>query len=71
MLVDPMEQLARLLLINPASSAEAERGSSRLRSLKTYMRSSITHEHFNHSAGLHAHQPKLDTLDFDEIVSLS
>jgi hAT family C-terminal dimerisation region len=68
---DLMEQLVHLLLTNPVSNAEAERGFSSLRRLKTCMRSYMTQEHLNHYAVLHVHQHQLDALDIDEIVSLS
>ena len=67
-MIDQVEQLVRLLLTNPASSAEAERSYSSLRKLKTYMRSSITEERVIHCAVLHVHQHKLDALDIHEIA---
>jgi hAT family C-terminal dimerisation region len=60
-----MEQLVHQLLTNPASSGEAKRSFSSLRTLKTYMRSYMTQEHLSHCAVLHVHQHKLDELDVD------
>jgi hAT family C-terminal dimerisation region len=39
---EKVEKLVRLLLVAPASSAEAERSFSALRRLKTWLRSTMT-----------------------------
>jgi hAT family C-terminal dimerisation region len=70
-MLDQMKQLVRLLLTNPASSAEAERSFSNLRRLKTYVPSYMTKEHLNRFAVLHVHPHKLDAFDNDEIMSVS
>ena len=58
-----VEQLVRLLLTIPCSSAEAERSFSGLRRLKTYLRNSMSHVRLNHLAVLHVHQAMTDGID--------
>ena len=58
-----VEQLVRLLLTIPCSSAEAERSFSGLRRLKTYLRNSMGHARLNHLAILHVHQAMTDGID--------
>jgi Domain of unknown function (DUF4371)/hAT family C-terminal dimerisation region len=58
-----VEQLVRLLLTIPCSSAEAERSFSGLRRLKTYLRNSMGHARLNHLAVLHVHQAMTDGID--------
>ena len=52
--------LLKLLLVSPASSAEAERSFSALRRLKTWLRSTMTETRLNAVAVCHVHQQKLD-----------
>jgi len=56
-----VEILLRLLMVVPASSAEAERSFSALRRLKTWLRTMMTR--LNNIAICHVHQEKLDALD--------
>jgi len=58
-----VEQLVRLLLTIPCSSAEAERSFSGLRRLKTYLRNSMSHARLNHLVILHVHQAMTDGID--------
>ncbi len=58
-----VEVLLRLLMVVPASSAEAERSFSALRRLKTWLRTSMTQTRLNNLAICHVHQEKLDALD--------
>lgn len=67
-LFDQVEQLIRLLLTIPASSAEAERSFSSLRRLKSYLRSTMKQERLNHCTILHVHQAAVDNLDVNEIA---
>ena len=67
---DQVEQLVRLLLIIPASSAEAERSFSSLRRLKSYLRTTMKQERLNHCTVLHVHQAEVDNLDVIEITQL-
>ncbi|KAJ8404320.1 hypothetical protein AAFF_G00340930 [Aldrovandia affinis] len=62
-----VEALVRLLLVVPASSAEAERSFSALRRLKTWLRSSMSQTRLNNVAICHVHQKKLDRLDLEGI----
>ena len=50
---DQIEQLVRLLLTIPSSSAEAERSFSSLRRLKNYLRSRMKQNRLNHLTVLH------------------
>jgi hAT family C-terminal dimerisation region len=62
-----VERLIRLLMISPASSAEAERSLSSLRRLKTWLRSTMTQKRLNVIAVCHAHQDILDSLDMTQL----
>ena len=59
-----VEALIRLLLVNPASSATAERSFSSLRRLKTYLRSTCGLLRLNNLAICHVHK---DLVDEDEV----
>ena len=50
-----VEQLLRLLLISPASSCEAERSFSALRRVKTWLKSTMSHERLNSVMMCHVH----------------
>uniref|UniRef100_A0A087XAH7 DUF4371 domain-containing protein n=1 Tax=Poecilia formosa TaxID=48698 RepID=A0A087XAH7_POEFO len=56
-----------LLLVNPVSSAEAERSFSALRGLKTWLRSTMIQVRLNNAAVCHVHQTKLDDVDIGQI----
>ena len=58
-----VENLVRLLLVVPVSSCEAERSFSVLHRLKTWLRSTMSQNRFNHVAVCHVHQDRLDLLD--------
>jgi hypothetical protein len=58
-----LEALVRLLLVNPASSAMAERSSSSLRRLKLYTRSTCGQMRLNNVALRHVYKDILDKLD--------
>ena len=60
--------LLRLLLVSPASSAEAERSFSALRRLKTWLRSTMTESRLNAVSVCHVHQHKLDAIDIAELM---
>ncbi|KAI4786533.1 hypothetical protein KUCAC02_037055 [Chaenocephalus aceratus] len=62
-----VEALVRLLLVVPASSAEAERSFSVLRRLKTWLRSSMSQTRLNNVAICYVHKKKLDRLDLEGI----
>ena len=62
-----VEALVRLLLVNPASSAFAERRFSSLRRLKTYLRCKIGQTRLNHVAVAHVHKTALDEAELKEL----
>ena len=64
-----VEQLLRLLLVLPVSSASSERSFSSLRRLKTWLRATMTQQRLNHIAVLHTHQEELDALDTSSILT--
>ncbi len=63
-----VEKLVRLLLVSPASSAEAKRSFSALRRLKTWLRSTMTQQRLNSLAVCHVHQEILDVVDVDALL---
>ena len=63
-----VEILTRLLLVVPASSAEAERIFSALRRLKTWLRSTVSQARLNLLAPLNCHSDVLDQLNLSELV---
>ena len=67
-LFDQVEQLVRLLLTIPCSSAEAERSFSSLRRLKTYLRNSMSQQRLNHLAVLRVHRDRLGSINIDVIA---
>lgn len=58
----------RLLLVNPASSATAERSFSSLRRLKTYLRSTCGQRRLNDIALCHIHKDIVDEVDTNEVM---
>ena len=72
---DHVSQLVKLLMVSPASSAQAERSCSALRRLKTLLRTSMTEVRLNSVAVCHTRQQLMDSLDIkvvmEEIVSRS
>jgi hypothetical protein len=67
-LFEMVEVLVKLLIVVPASSAEAERLFSMLRRLKTWLRSTMGQERLNHLAVLNAHSDVLDTIDLNVVA---
>lgn len=67
-LFEQVETLVRLLMVVPASSAEAERSFSGLRRLKTWLRSTMTQKRLNGVAVCHIHQERLDNLNRRDIA---
>jgi hypothetical protein len=65
-----VEVLIRLLLVCPASSAEAERSFSSLRRLKTWLRSTMTERRLNSVCVCHTHQDLLDSVDLRELIAV-
>ena len=63
-----VEALMRLLLVNTASSASAERSFSSLRGLKTYLRSTIGQARPNHVAVAHIHKTALGEIELEDLI---
>ena len=63
-----VESLFRLLLVNPASSATAERRFSGLHRLKTYLRSTCGQRRRNNLAMCHTHKEIMDTEDVQTLM---
>ena len=63
-----VETVVRLLMVVPASSAEAERSFSGLRRLKTWLRSTTTQKRLNGMGVCHIHQERLDSLNKKDIA---
>jgi len=63
-----VESLLRLLMVNPASSATAERSFSSLRRLKTYIRSTMGQSRLNHVAICHTHKNILDEINVHQLM---
>ncbi|MDD1617309.1 MAG: hAT family dimerization domain-containing protein, partial [Methylococcaceae bacterium] len=63
-----VESLVRLLLVNPASSATAERSFSSLRRLKTYLRSTCGQQRLNSIAICNVHKDVMDTINVNELM---
>jgi len=64
-----VEKVVRLLLVSPASSAEAERSFSALRRLKTWLRSTMNQRRLNAVAVCHVHQEVLDLVNVDTLMA--
>ena len=61
--------ILKLLLVNPATSASAERSFSLARRLKTWLRSTILTKRFNALAILHEHKSLTDELNLKAVAS--
>ena len=62
-------QVAKLLLIMPATNACSERSFSVMRRLKTYLRSTMGQARLNHLMILHIYKEKLDDLDLISVAN--
>ena len=60
-------RIIKLLLINPATSCSPERSFSTIRRLKSWLRLTMTSQHFNRLALLSAHKECTDQLDLMEV----
>ncbi|KAE8296869.1 hypothetical protein D5F01_LYC05639 [Larimichthys crocea] len=67
-LFEQVDTIVRLLMVVPASSAEAERSFSGLRRLKTWLRSTMTQKRLNGMAVCHIHQERLENLNRRDIA---
>ncbi|CAF4270051.1 unnamed protein product [Rotaria sp. Silwood2] len=62
-------KLLRLYLTVPITTATAERCFSVMNRIKTYLRSTMTQQRFNHVLIPHVHKEKLDQLDLNSICT--
>ena len=62
MLIPNVINVVMLLLVNPATSASAERSFSLARRLKTWERSTMTQKRFNSLASLQEHKERTDNI---------
>lgn len=62
--------ICKLLAVNPATSATAERTFSMARRVKTWMRSTMLPSRFNSLAILNFHKSRTDTLDLIKVANL-
>jgi len=63
-----VQALVRLLLVNPASSATAERSFSSLRRLKSFTRSTCGQMRLNNVVLCHVHKDISDQLDIKKLM---
>jgi len=68
-MVPEVVKLCKLYLVNPATTATAERSFSRLRRLKTYLRASLSQRKLNHLLVLSLYSDEVDALDMNAIVN--
>jgi hypothetical protein len=66
---DQICQLVRLLMVSPASSAQAERSFSALRRLKTWLRTTMSEVRLNSVAVCHTHQDLIDRLEIKPLMA--
>lgn len=64
-----VDALLRLLLVVPATSCTAERSFSKLRILKTWLRSTMSQQRLNHASVCYVHSELLRTIALSEIVN--
>lgn len=65
---DQVESVVRLLLVNPAASAEAERSFSALRRLKTWLRSTMGQTRLNAVSLCHIHKDLIDNVNMASLM---
>ena len=58
----------KLLLVMPGTNATSEQSFSALRSLKTYLRTTMTQQCLNNLMVLHVHKESTDSLDLMNIA---
>jgi hypothetical protein len=62
-LMDSVVKICKLILVNPATTASAERSFSLACHLLTWLRSKMGQKRFNNLALLHFHKQRTDTID--------
>ena len=68
LLIQNVVVICKLLLVNPATTATAERSFSLARRIKSWMRSRMMANRFNSMAILHAHKHITDSLNLREVA---
>ena len=68
MMFPHVEALVRLLMVNPASTASAEKSFSSLRRLKTYLRSTCGQLRLKNIAMCNVHKDVFDQIKLDEVL---
>lgn len=68
-LIEMVNRVCQLILVNPATSATAERTFSMARRLKTWLRSNMTQARFNSLSILNFHKSRTDKLDVKNIAN--
>ena len=68
-LIPNVVTICKLLLVNPATTATAERSFSLARRVKTWMRSNMVPRRFNSVAILHSHKKMTDEIDLKVIAN--
>ena len=61
-------KLIKPILVMPATNAVSERSASALRRVKTYLRTTMHQDRFNHLMILHIHKDAVDKLPLDKCV---
>jgi len=68
-MIPEVVKLCKLYLVNPATTATAERSFSRLRRLKTYLRASLSQRKLNHLLVLSLYADEVDALDMNSLIN--
>ena len=63
-----VDKLLRAHLTFPVTSATAERSFSSLHRIKTFLRSSMTHQHLNNIFSLYVHTAQTEALDLQTVA---
>lgn len=69
LLIPNVVAICKLLLVNPATTATAERSFLLARRIKTWLRSKMLAARFNSMAILHAHKQLTDSLSLTEVAN--
>ncbi len=68
-LIPNINTICKLLLVNPATTATAERSFSLARRIKTWMRSKMLAPRFNSLAILHSHKSLTDGVNLKDVAN--
>ena len=67
-MLSEVTKIFELVLVLPATNATSERSFSKLKLIKTYLRSSMTQKRLNHYMVLGIYKEHLDTIDLKELA---